>query len=66
MTTFSHETKAATKLIAKAFNVADRRKIANATPDVPKREKDRQIGRYEKSIDDLCEATEELRAGSRS
>lgn len=60
--TLSHESKAATKVIAKACTWADRRKAVQAAPPA---QKAREAGRYERSGDELAEAVEHYRKGVR-
>lgn len=56
--TYSLHSKAATKVIAKACNWADRRSAARAAPPD---QKARAVGRYEVSGNELAEAVEKYR-----
>jgi len=58
MNTLSPENKAATKVIAKACNWADRRKAAQKAPEGERR---RAHGRLVVSGDELAEAVEKYR-----
>ena len=58
MSTVPLDSKAATKVIAKACNWADRRLAAQIAP---RAEKARVAGRYEKSGEELAEAVEHYR-----
>jgi hypothetical protein len=62
MDTVTLNSKAATKVIAKACNWADRRKAAQAAP---LEEKARAIGHLKQSGNELAEAVEKLRQGDR-
>jgi hypothetical protein len=58
MSKLSHESKAATKVIAKACTWADRRKSMQAAPED---QVAREAGRYRVSINELAEAVEHYR-----
>lgn len=58
MDKLSHENKAATKVIAKACNWADRRKSMQTAPAD---QVARESGRYRVSINELAEAVEHYR-----
>jgi hypothetical protein len=58
MDKLSHESKAATKVIAKACTWADRRKSMQAAPAD---QAAREAGRYRVSINELAEAVEHYR-----
>lgn len=63
MDKLSHESKAATKVIAKACTWADRRKsMQSATQDQIARE----TGRYRVSINELAEAVEHYRKAEKA
>lgn len=51
--------KAESKVVAMACNVVDRRKVVRGAP---KETKAREVGRYEKSLDELESAVDKFRA----
>lgn len=58
MSTLSPENHAATKVIVKACHLADRRRAVHLAPQG---QKAREVGRYEKSVDELIESVEKYR-----
>lgn len=58
MNTLPPDHPTATKVLAKACTWADRRKAAQVAPPA---QKPREVGRYEKSMDELSEAVEKYR-----
>lgn len=63
MDKLSHESKAATKVIAKACTWADRRKAVQVAPA---KEQRRAQGRFDVSSDELAEAVEHYRRAEKA